>query len=209
MNVLTDKNIPDNKTGAPFGYYQSRFAALDPHALAQKSGVAYAADGRFSLRYLNRDVFLNWPDMKVQYAESGEAADDTLAILFCRLVTEGRLAPWQGQFFAYTEMPWGKVYGPQFDGRCVKRLAYGFGKDIEAFARACKALGGLCVNKGDAAFDVAFINGLVLRLIVWQADDEFPPSAQILFSDNFPQAFNAEDMAVIGELLINALKRAA
>ena len=46
-----------------------------------------------------------------------------------------------------------------------------------------------------------------MRLIVWAGDDEFPPSAQMLFSDNFPNAFNAEDRAVIGDLLIHELKR--
>jgi hypothetical protein len=202
-----DKKIPDNKTGAPFSYYQSRFALEDACALGRRSGVTYA-EGRFSLRYLNRDIFLYWPDMKVRYAERGEAAGDTLAILLCRLVTEGRLAPWQGGFSAYTEMPWGKVYGVQFDGRCVKRLAHSFGRDIESFSRACKALGGIAVKKGDAAFDIAFINGLIVRLIVWKADEEFPPSAQILFSDNFPQAFTAEDMAVAGDLILSALKSA-
>jgi hypothetical protein len=36
-----------------------------------------------------------------------------------------------------------------------------------------------------------------MTFLVWAADDEFPASAQILFDDNFPSAFTAEDIAVI------------
>ena len=42
--------------------------------------------------------------------------------------------------------------------------------------------------------------------ILWEGDDEFPPSSQILFSDNFPVSFQAEDMAVMGDVIIGALK---
>jgi hypothetical protein len=37
-------------------------------------------------------------------------------------------------------------------------------------------------------------------------DDEFPPSAQFLFSDNTPAAFNAEDLAAVGDVIIGTLK---
>ena len=56
------------------------------------------------------------------------------------------------------------------------------------------------------AFDIPFINGLTVRLIVWEGDDEFPPSSQILFSDNFPNAFTAEDIAVTGDIILDAMK---
>ena len=38
-------------------------------------------------------------------------------------------------------------------------------------------------------------------MILWEGDEEFPPSSQILFSDNFPVSFQAEDMAVMGDVI--------
>ena len=49
--------------------------------------------------------------------------------------------------------------------------------------------------------------GYEIRLFVWEGDDEFPPNSQILFSDNFPKAFSAEDRTVVGDLVITDLKR--
>ena len=45
-----------------------------------------------------------------------------------------------------------------------------------------------------------------MQLILWEGDEEFPPSSQILFSDNFPVSFQAEDMAVMGDVIIGSLK---
>ena len=46
-----------------------------------------------------------------------------------------------------------------------------------------------------------------VRFLLWAGDEEFPPSAQILFSDNFPLCFKAEDLAVVGDVAIGTLKQ--
>ena len=51
-----------------------------------------------------------------------------------------------------------------------------------------------------------FYPGYQIQMILWEGDDEFPPSSQILFSDNFPVSFAAEDMAVMGDVIIGSLK---
>ena len=60
---------------------------------------------------------------------------------------------------------------------------------------------------GDASYEFEFINGYFVQFILWAGDDEFPPSAQILFSDNFPLSFSAEDMAVVGDITIGTMKK--
>jgi hypothetical protein len=62
------------------------------------------------------------------------------------------------------------------------------------------------LGKGDAGYRFEFLNGLFVSILLWGADDEFPPSAQILFDDNFVFAFTAEDIAVVGEVIIEGLK---
>jgi hypothetical protein len=69
------------------------------------------------------------------------------------------------------------------------------------------------LDKGDAATHAAyrfeFMSGLFMQVYVWAGDDEFPPSAQMLFDDNFPSAFTAEDIAVIADVVIDFFKRRA
>ena len=63
--------------------------------------------------------------------------------------------------------------------------------------------------QSDVGYDLTLINGLTMRFLLWLGDDEFPPNAQILFSDNFRYAFTAEDMANIGDIVIGRMKRVA
>ena len=56
------------------------------------------------------------------------------------------------------------------------------------------------------AYEVEIFPEYKVQMILWEGDDEFPPSSQILFSDNFPVSFQAEDMAVMGDVIIGSLK---
>ena len=59
---------------------------------------------------------------------------------------------------------------------------------------------------GDIAYEVEIFPEYKIQMILWEGDEEFPPSSQILFSDNFPVSFQAEDMAVMGDVIIGSLK---
>jgi hypothetical protein len=196
---------PNNLTEIPLEHYSELFKNANPNELSERSGIQFE-NGSFRLSFLGRDIKLTYPDMKAYYIESGEEAAPKLAILIGRFLLSGEISRWSGKFLSYQEMPWGNVYFTQFKGRCLMRLAFGFGNNIERFKRACESLKGVKAPGGDAAYDIEFIIGLTMRLIIWEGDEEFPPSAQILFSDNFPNAFSAEDMAVCGDLIIDAMK---
>ena len=62
------------------------------------------------------------------------------------------------------------------------------------------------VDHGDAAYEIEIFPGYQIQKILWEGVEEFPPSSQILFSDNFPISFQAEDMAVMGDVIIGSLK---
>ena len=197
--------ITDHKNGVPIEHYRGLFAAADPAELSAKSRVPYS-DGAFSLKLLTRPIQVTWPDMEAIYTDDRTPAAPNVRILLARLLMEGTLTPASGQLLAYTDMPWGNVYAQQFRGRCILRLAGTYGRCIGEFRSACEALCGQRADSGDASFDMPFLPGLVVRLILWEGDEEFQPQAQILFSDNFPAAFQAEDNAVVGDILLNALK---
>ena len=59
----------------------------------------------------------------------------------------------------------------------------------------------MCIRDSD------FLGGYRMQIMVYAGDDEFPPSAQVLYSDNFESGFAAEDRVVAGDLLITAIKK--
>ena len=87
------------------------------------------------------------------------------------------------------------------------RAALTFGRRMEAFRSACGAVGGLPVEQGDGGYEFSLIGNFKMRILIWEEDEEFPPSAQILYSDNFAAGFTAEDRVVAAEILISTIKK--
>ena len=127
-------------------------------------------------------------------------------ILVIRYLLEGRAVPALGNYLTFREIPWGSVYNDNFTGRCIKRLAFSYGNSQDLFSEIMEAMNAKPIKGGGTAYELAFMDGLFIRYLLWAGDDEFPPSSQILFSDNFPSAFTAEDLAVIGDVTINSMK---
>ena len=196
-------NVTDNKNGAPLEHYCAEYARRDPQEMSKRTGVEFS-DGAFHMTVLSRAALVTWPGMEVSI--NGVPASPAWRILLGRFLVEGTIPPAGGRFLAYREMPWGSVYNTQFTNRCIRRLAASYGSDIGKFAAACETLHGSRVKLGDMAYELELLPGLKLRLALWEGDDEFPPNAQVLFSDNFPAAFTAEDLAVVGDLTLNAMR---
>ena len=84
-------------------------------------------------------------------------------------------------------------------------LGIAMGNAPEHVKTAAARMSAIPLDKGDASFQFEIMPGYEVRLIVWEGDDEFPPNSQMLFSDNFPKAFSAEDRTVVGDILISDL----
>ena len=100
------------------------------------------------------------------------------------------------------------MYIKPYTGRVLTRAAFTFGTRVEAFRKAAQKLGATPVKHGDAGFLFDLIGPYQMQILVWAGDDEFPPNAQVLYSDNFAEGFAAEDRVVAGDILISHIKAA-
>ena len=204
----------DSKERMPYEHYMEIYRGLNPEDISSRANIPYNAESRtFTLRLMGVTYQVSWPDYEVRHLDREDLQYYPLEgaanarILVLRYLTEGAAAPATGKFLTYREVPWGEVYFKQFQGRCLFRLAYGFGNKLQKFREIMEKLGARKLPHGDASYEFEFLNGLYLQFLLWEGDEEFPPSAQILFSDNFPVAFvMGEDMAVVGDVSIGALK---
>lgn len=203
----------DSKERIPYEHYMELFSKADPKEITQRTGVLFDEEtSSFRLKFLGVEYDIQFPNYTVTHVEESKIGYYPLEsavnarILVLRYLVEGVKAPATGKFLTYRETPWGTVYLRQFQGRCIMRLAFGFGNKQEAFQKAMEKIEAKKLSYGDISYEFQVLDGFYLRMILWAGDDEFPPSAQILFSDNFPISFQAEDMAVVGDVTINMLK---
>lgn len=205
----------DNKERIPFEHYKAVYEKQDPKEISARTGLPYDEEKQvFTLNFLYKTYEVSWPGFAVNRTEEdGEFCPllemDAARILVIRHLTEGCAAVSTGNFLTYREMPWGEVYFRQFSGRCIMRLAFSYGNRLEVFNRAMERLGAEKLELADASWEFEILDGFPVRFLLWAGDEEFPPSAQILFGDNFPIAFHTEDLAVIGDISITTLKKLA
>ena len=202
--------VENHKELVPFEHYTALFEKLDPMEASERCGVKYDQErGTFTVRLLYVDYEISWPKFAIRSDNADGFALGNLPaqMLIIRFLLEGKKSVGTGQFLPYREMPWGEVYLKPFTGRCLNRAAFTFGTRLESFKEAIESTPAIGLNKGDVSCQMEIMPGYDVRLIVWEGDDEFPPNSQILFSDNFPQAFSAEDRTVVGDILISDLKR--
>ncbi len=203
----------NNKELVPLEHYLELYEKADPLEISSRTGTPYDRERQvFLLSFYGRRYEIGFPVFAVKclddsygYAPLQEL--NSARILAVRFLLESAATTGSGKFLTYREVPWGEVYYRQFNGRCMARLAYGYGNRLEEFCRALEALGASPVKAGDAGYQMEVFPGYFVQFLLWAGDEEFPPSSQILFSDNFPAGFHAEDLVVVCDILINTMKK--
>lgn len=200
--------IQNNKEEVPFAHYAALFRELSPEEAAARCGVPFE-NGCFTLRLLGVDYRIAWPDYAITASREDAFALTNLPCqtFLLRYLLEGREAALSLSYKTFREMPWGELYIAPYTGRCLTRAAFTFGTQVAAFAAACERMGGEKLPHGDAGYQFTFLGGYRMQIMIYAGDEEFPPSSQILYSDNFAPAFSAEDRVVAGDILISAIRQ--
>ncbi len=197
--------IENHKEEVPFAHYEERFRALVPEEAASRLGMKW--DGKeFYVNLLGREYAMAHPVYALRALDGGKLPPLPVQTFLLRYLLESKAAAWSGEWKTFREMPWGEMYIQPYTGRVLTRAAFTFGTRVAAFRAACEKMGATLVKHGDAGYELPLIGEYRMRILVWEGDEEFPPSAQVLYTDNFAQGFAAEDRVVAGDILISTIK---
>ncbi len=197
--------VENHKEEVPFSHYEGLFRQLDPADAQQRLGVQWDGN-KFYVNLLGREFAISHPDYAIEAMDGGSLPPLPTQTFLLRYLLQGKNLPWMGEWKTFREMPWGETYIKPYTGRVLTRAAFTFGTRVNAFRAACEKMGAEPVSHGDAGFRFDLIGGYQMQILVWEGDDEFPPNAQVLYSDNFADGFAAEDRVVAGDILISTVK---
>lgn len=198
--------VENHKEEVPFAYYEEQFRALNPEAVLNRLPDVRWDGTAFTLRLLGRDFTITHPDYTIRALDGGSVPPLPTQTFLLRYLLESKALAWGGQWKTFREMPWGEMYIKPYTGRVLTRAAFTFGTRINAFRAACEKMGAVKLNHGDAGYQIELVSGYAMQLLVWEGDEEFPPNAQVLYSDNFADGFAPEDRVVAGDILISTIK---
>ena len=198
--------VENHKEEVPFAHYEEKFRELSPADVVGRLSAVKWDGNAFTVKLLGREFMIAHPEYAITVADGGALPPLPTQTFLLRYLLEGKDTPWNGEWKTFREMPWGELYIKPYTGRVLTRAAFTFGTRLDAFRAAAEKMGAESVNHGDAGYQFELVPGYQMQILAWAGDEEFPPNAQILYSDNFAEGFAPEDRVVAGDILISTIK---
>jgi hypothetical protein len=194
--------------GVAYQALRARLAGHDLAGVVERSGARALGPDRIGLRCLGREYVVTYPDGLVLEAD-GQPAPETEAILLLLYLTESTGRALEDRWVAFEQLSGGAGYAASFRGRVVAPLLRAFGPRPEALVPAAATLDGEPLELGDASVRLPALPCLPLACVLWGGDEEFPPSASVVFDASVEGYLDAEAVTVLAELATRRLAEAA
>ncbi len=152
------------------------------------------------LLFMNTSIRLTFPDFTFS-SDTGTPGIWEKIILLHYLSNDTEI-PLTGSLINYRQVKSGAVYFPTFEKRSTIPFAHVFGSDTARLIDAAHMLGGEKTDYGDFGVKIPALPYVPLYFVIWEGDDEFPPSATILFDSSIEQRLSAEDIVVLTQQIV-------
>ena len=155
---------------------------------------------------MNQEHRVQYPSGEVYLPQGGEAPIVN-KILILHYLEHAEGVPLHHKWISFKEIPGGQIYINPFYNRAIRPLIKLFGCDPQGLITAGFALGGKKENLGDASVAVPVFPMVPVAYVIWEGDEEFEPSGNILFDESAPHYLPLEDYAVIAGLAVFELRK--
>jgi hypothetical protein len=169
---------------------------------AEKAGAGYERDQegeRILILFFSEPYTIRFPQIEFYSPGKKTVSLVTRALLLHYLLrADGN--PLTGKWVGYKDISGGLLYSGVFARRVTEPLIRKFGKSAKLFREVGFRLGGESAGVGDASFHLRALPRIPLQYVLWEGDEEFPPSAQLLFDSSVDHYLPLEDIVVLGQI---------
>ncbi len=178
-----------------------------PEDLTQKTGSELKTTGETTTLILycfSKKFTITLPEFSIQDAQ-GKAADLLYSGFIIHYLATADGTPSSGKWISLREIPGGTFYADAFQGYTGDVLVRTFGGKEDQLIQACRENKGEEIDLGDFGYSFQLLPRVKLGLVYWRGDEEFPPSARILFDGSSPHYLPCDALAVMGAQLTRDL----
>jgi hypothetical protein len=174
---------------------------------ARKAGATYEkgeGEERITLQLFSEPYTVQFPQIEF-HSSSKKVVSLVTRILVLHYLIRADGNPLTGKWVAYKDIPGGLLYAGVFARRVTQPLERRFGKSARFFRETGLRSGGEAVEIGDASFILHAFPFVPLQYVLWEGDEEFPPSVQLLFDASVDHYLTLEDIVVLGQVTTGRL----
>jgi Domain of unknown function (DUF3786) len=208
MAMTTMQPDPNQRFQIALNRARADWAAADPIVCCALAGCTHSDDG-VVVPFFGVPHTVAHPSGEAakQIGDTTRAVHSSIVIVLLHyLLTADGTRP-ADRWVAFRELPDGLFYAQAFAGHAEGLLAQRYSADLDAFRRACGALGGMPLDLADASFRFEALPRLAVAVLLWGGDEEFPGQARILFDAMAGHYLPTEDLSGIGDWLAHRLAR--
>jgi hypothetical protein len=160
-------------------------------------GLPVPENGIVRLRVFGTDMILQQSDLQLIKAETEEPAKLSDRILVLHYLLCKSPIVLTDELISFRGFPEGQFYWQPFLSRTVKPLIGRIGNDPDLLRKNLQRFDWEEVDMGNFGARIHAFGKLYVTLVYHLGDDEFPPTADMLFDACIKQVFVAEDVAVL------------
>lgn len=189
---------------------REEYACIVPEEAARRAGVFFNPEKKFfRVPFLGREYMVTFPEGEISTGREGEDVSLTDRVCILHYLTRASDVSPAGRYVTFKELPNGSIYTGPFNNRAIRPLVSIFGPRPEMLVRAGEMLGGRKADVGDRSVTVNVFPKVPITFVVWEGDEEFPPSGNILYDATAPLHLETEDYALLPGLAVYAMKKLA
>jgi hypothetical protein len=180
---------------------------MDLDERAKKTGANYQKEedgAKIIIDFFSEPYHIHFPQIEF-YSPSKKTVSLVTRILLLHYLIRADGSPLTGKWVGYKDIPGGLLYAGVFARRVIEPLVRKFGNSAKWFKEIGKKLGGKSVEVGDASFILHAFPFIPLQYVLWEGDEEFPPSVQLLFDASVDHYLSLEDIVVLGQMATGRL----
>ena len=176
----------------------------DAQKLAANTGAEFA-NGVFRIKFYGEMYQVTFPDLQVRVEATGKECGLNRTAMFLYYLKTADGSPFTGKWVAFRDLPGGMFYHQAYQGYSGDRLAKAIDNHINVFERAAKALNGMKLAIGDAAFAFEALPRVKVAAVYYAADEDFPASANVLFDGAASHYLPTDALGGVGSALVDRL----
>ena len=185
------------------------FATKSPQRIAHNSGCTFDEIKKvFYINCIGQDFSVNYPAGNVHRVENNaKEIPLTWQILMLHYLAEAKGTPLRNEVISYKELPAGNIYIEPFKKRTLQPFLKIFGNNPEKLLAVGKKFNGKPAKYGDYSITINSLPRIPITYVLWQGDEEFSASGNVLFDASASDYLQTEDYAYLASLTVYEMSK--
>jgi hypothetical protein len=176
-----------------------------PQDISKISQIPYDPEKEeFTMEFLGDEFLISISQKTVKFL-NGTDVYSFLAVLLLHYLVNAKDLDLTGKLLTFRELEGGDIYYPAFCDRGINKITREFGEKPESLRKAGQNLKAREGKHGDVSLILDVFPKVPVNVVLWEGDDEVPPSSNMLFDSSIKELLPTEDVAVIGGFVASAL----